>query len=85
MQEASQVWAACRELIRPADSRWRLAQHLSTRDPRGVEDVVLTLGVPSVLMKERIETRYVALVRSALGEVSSPADDVTIIVAAMVN
>ncbi|MFA9563166.1 MAG: chromosomal replication initiator protein DnaA [Acidimicrobiales bacterium] len=80
VQEASQVWAACRDLIRPQipDGVWHSTfQHVT---PVAVEDVVLTLGVPSILMKERIETRYVALVRSALGEVSSPASEVTIIV-----
>ena len=80
MEEASQVWAACRDLIRPQipDGVWHSTfQHVT---PVRVEDVVLTLGVPSVLMKERIETRYVTLVRSALDEVASPATDVTIIV-----
>ena len=80
VQEAGQVWAACRDLIRPQipDGVWHSTfQHVT---PVGVEDVVLTLGVPSVLMKERIETRYVTLVRSALDEISSPATDVTIIV-----
>ncbi len=80
MQEASQVWTACRDLIRPQvpDGVWHSTfEHVT---PVGVEDVVLTLGVPSVLMKERIETRYVDLVRSALDQVPSPARDVTIIV-----
>jgi chromosomal replication initiator protein len=80
VQEASQVWSACRDLIRPQvpDGVWHSTfQHVTAV---GVEDVVLTLGVPSVLMKERIETRYVDLVRSALDQVSSPAEEVTIIV-----
>ena len=80
VQEASQVWTACRDLIRPQvpDGVWHSTfEHVTAV---GVEDVVLTLGVPSVLMKERIETRYVDLVRSALDQVASPAEEVTIIV-----
>ncbi len=82
MPEAVEVWTACSELIRSEvpDGVWQSTfQHVS---PVAVGDVVLTLGVPSVLMKERIETRYVDLVRSALGQVDSSADDVEIIVAA---
>ncbi|MGH9210587.1 MAG: chromosomal replication initiator protein DnaA [Acidimicrobiales bacterium] len=70
--EAQRLWDRCAALLREqvTDPVW----HTAFQDVRAVDygSDVLTLGVPSKLAKERIEGRYLGLVRDALSEAGAP-------------
>ena len=76
MQEAGVVWTACSEFLRAqvSDAVWHTT--FSAVEPLQLDDRVLTVAVPSDMVKERIDTRFMALVREAL--VESGAHDVAI-------
>ncbi|HZM77542.1 MAG TPA: DnaA N-terminal domain-containing protein, partial [Candidatus Limnocylindrales bacterium] len=66
--EAQQLWDTCADLIRGqvSDIVW----HTAFEGIRAVDygEDVLTLGVPNPLAKDRIEGRWLGLVRDALAE-----------------
>jgi chromosomal replication initiator protein len=72
MSEAHRLWNMCAGLLRAqvSDPVW----HTAFEGVRavGYDGRTLTLGVPSPLAKERIEGRYLGLVRDALTEAGVP-------------
>jgi len=70
--EAQQLWDTCADLIRGqvSDIVW----HTAFEGIRAVDygEDVLTLGVPNPLAKDRIEGRWLGLVRDALAEAGAP-------------
>jgi chromosomal replication initiator protein len=72
VNEAQRLWDECAGILRAQVSEpvWLT----SFEAARGValSGDVLTLAVPSFLAKERIEGRYLALVRDALAEIGAP-------------
>ena len=61
-----QLWSGCAELLRArvAEGTWRT--WFEAARPVALDDERLVLSVPSSLVKERIETRYLDLVQEAL-------------------
>jgi chromosomal replication initiator protein len=72
VNEAQRLWDECAGILRAQVSEpvW-LTSFEAARGVALTGDV-LTLAVPSFLAKERIEGRYLALVRDALAEIGSP-------------
>jgi chromosomal replication initiator protein len=72
MSEAQRLWDTCAALLRAQVSD--LVWHTAFDGVRAVDydHTVLTLGVPNSLAKERIEGRYLGLVRDALTEAGAP-------------
>ena len=70
--DAQRLWGTCAELLRAQVSD--LVWHTAFEGVRAVDydGRTLTLGVPSTLAKERIEGRYLGLVRDALAEAGAP-------------
>src|ERR687897_69173 len=72
MSDANHLWSACADLLRAqvSDPVW----HTAFEGVRAVDydGQLLTLGVASPLAKERIEGRYLSLVRDALVEAAGP-------------
>ncbi|HEX8804245.1 MAG TPA: DnaA N-terminal domain-containing protein, partial [Acidimicrobiales bacterium] len=68
MSDAQRLWTTCAALLRAQVSD--LVWHTAFEGVRAVDydGATLTLGVPSPLAKERIEGRYLGLVRDALVE-----------------
>src|SRR5690606_7548112 len=75
MSEAPELWRRCAALLRAQVSD--LVWHTSFEGVRAVEfdGRTLTLGVSSPLAKERIEGRYLGLVRDALAEAGAPGTE----------
>lgn len=68
MREAEELWTTCSELIRAqvSDVVWNTTfRHLEAIDLTSDE---ITVAVPSQVMKERIEARYLGIVRDAITE-----------------
>ncbi len=76
MREAGTVWGACSEILRAQVSEAVWLTSFSSAEPLDLDHGVLTVAVPSTVVKERIEGRYLALVRDAL--VESGAEDVAL-------
>ncbi|MFP3899498.1 MAG: chromosomal replication initiator protein DnaA [Acidimicrobiia bacterium] len=72
MSEAPELWGRCAGLLRAQVSD--LVWHTAFEGVRATayDGRTLTLGVPSPLAKERIEGRYLGLVRDALAEAGAP-------------
>ncbi|WP_229022928.1 chromosomal replication initiator protein DnaA [Actinomarinicola tropica] len=68
MREAGAVWGACSEFLRSQVSEAVWLTSFSSAQPLALDHGVLTVAVPSSVVKERIEGRYLALVRDALDE-----------------
>jgi chromosomal replication initiator protein len=71
ISDAHHLWTTCAALLRAQVSD--LVWHTAFDGVRAVDfdGEVLTLGVPSALAKERIEGRYLGLVRDAMAEVGA--------------
>ena len=70
MDDAGQLWTTCTDLIRAqvSDVVWNTTfRELEAIDLTADE---LIVSVPSRVVKERIEARYLGIVRDALGEVN---------------
>ena len=68
MREAAELWETCSALIRAqvSDVVWNTTfRHLEAIDLTTEE---ITVAVPSQVMKERIENRYLGIVRDAITE-----------------
>ncbi len=78
MSDANHLWSTCAELLRAqvSDPVWHTAfEGVHAVDYDGQ---LLTLGVASPLAKERIEGRYLSLVRDALVEAGAAHADVRV-------
>lgn len=66
MKDANELWRECAARIRAqvSDAVWRSTFHDVTARPSGSGELIL--GVPSGIAKERIEGRYMDLLRAAL-------------------
>ncbi|MGY6500766.1 MAG: chromosomal replication initiator protein DnaA [Acidimicrobiales bacterium] len=62
------LWSSCADILREqvSEAVWLTSFH--SAEPLGLDQGVLTLAVPNSMVKERIEGRYLALVRDALSE-----------------
>jgi chromosomal replication initiator protein len=82
VDEARLLWQACAEQLNSqvSEAVWQT----SFRAIRPLELTAdrLTLGVPSSVVKERIESRYLDLVRGAVADVGTPGVDVLLVVQA---
>ncbi|MFP3905917.1 MAG: chromosomal replication initiator protein DnaA [Acidimicrobiales bacterium] len=76
MQEADVLWDACADILRAQVSEAVWLTSFNGAHPLELDSGVLTLAVPSTVVKDRIEGRYLALVRDALSEAG--ADDVAL-------
>lgn len=71
MRDAGTLWDACSEILREQVSEAVWLTSFNAAFPVEVSHDALTLAVPSSVVKERIEGRYLALVRDALSEVGA--------------
>lgn len=81
VQSAEELWQACSEILRThvSEAVWLTSfQDTSATD---LLDGELVLRAPSTLVKERIESRYLALVQGALTDMGTPEIDIRIEVA----
>jgi len=78
VDEADLLWKACSEILRAqvAEAVWLTSFNAVV--PLRLEPDELVLSVPSVVFKERIESRYLTLVQSALADVGAPGITITI-------
>jgi chromosomal replication initiator protein len=72
VQEAEVLWDACADILRAQVSEAVWLTSFTGARPLALDGQVLTLAVPSAVVKERIEGRYLALVRDALTESGAP-------------
>ncbi len=72
VEDAERLWTASAELLRAQVSEAVWLTSFQQAQPVGLHDGQLVLTVPSSLVKERIEGRYLALVRDALAEMGYP-------------
>jgi chromosomal replication initiator protein len=70
--EAEQLWTACTEALRSSvpDAVWNSC--FQPTEARSLLDDHLIVAVPSVLVKERIESRWLEPVHKALAELGAP-------------
>ena len=71
MNEAQRLWDECAGILQAQVSEPVWLTSFEAARPTRLEGNVLTLAVPSFLAKERIEGRYLSLVRGALTEVGA--------------
>lgn len=76
VREAGVLWSTCADILREQVSEAVWLTSFNGAEPLGLDQGVLTLAVPSTVVKERIEGRYLALVRDALSEAG--ADEVAL-------
>ena len=68
MGDARALWDACAGLLRAQVSEAVWNTSFSGVTPLGLDDGVMVLAVPSGVMKDRIESRYLGMVRDALDD-----------------
>ncbi len=73
MSEAQRLWDECAGILRVQVSEPVWLTSFEAARPVAFDGATLTLAVPSFLAKERIEGRYLSLVRDALGEIGAGA------------
>jgi chromosomal replication initiator protein len=73
VDDAEVLWKACAEVIREQVSEAVWLTSFNEVEPVALADGTLLLAVPSSVVKDRIETRYLAMVEGALADVGSPA------------
>jgi chromosomal replication initiator protein len=71
VNEAQRLWDECAGILRVQMSEPAWLTSFEVARPVGLDGSVLTLAVPSFLAKERIEGRYLSLVRDALDEIGA--------------
>jgi chromosomal replication initiator protein len=71
VNEAQRLWDECAGILQAQVSEPVWLTSFEAARPTRLEGNVLTLSVPSFLAKERIEGRYLSLVRGALTEVGA--------------
>jgi chromosomal replication initiator protein len=82
VNQAQRLWDECAGLLRAQVSEPVWLTSFEAARAVGLEGQVLTLAVPSFLAKERIEGRYLPLVRDALSEVGAADVELALEVAA---
>ena len=71
VNEAQRLWDECAEMLRSQVSEAVWQTSFEAARAVGYDGTLFTLAVPSFLAKERIEGRYLSLVRDALTEVGA--------------
>ena len=71
MNEAQRLWDECAGILRAQVSEPVWLTSFEAAHAVSLEGGVLTLAVPSFMSKERIEGRYLSLVRDALTEIGA--------------
>lgn len=72
VDEAGLLWKACAEILRAqvSDAVWLTCFDAAV--PVRLDDEAFVLAVPSTMFKDRIESRYVTLVQSAMADAGTP-------------
>ena len=78
VDEAQELWTACAEVLREQVSEAVWLTTFNAARPTSLVDHQLILAVPSSVVKERIEGRYLTLVRSALADVGAQDVDLRV-------
>jgi chromosomal replication initiator protein len=72
VDQAEPLWTACADVLREQVSEVVWLTTFSAAVPVGMHDSHLRLAVPSTVVKERIENRYLTLVEGALADIGRP-------------
>ncbi len=72
VEDTRELWAACADMLRSQVSEAVWLTTFNAAKPLVVEDGALVIGVPSRMVKERIEGRYMELLSSALADSGAP-------------
>jgi chromosomal replication initiator protein len=72
VDDAEVLWKACAEVLREQVSEAVWLTSFNGVEPVSLEDGLLVLAVPSSVVKERIEVRYLAVVKGALADAGAP-------------
>jgi chromosomal replication initiator protein len=78
VDDAEVLWKACADALREQVSEAVWLTTFNGVEPVSLDDDHLHLGVPSSVVRERIEGRYLPLIRGALADAGSPQVDVVI-------
>jgi chromosomal replication initiator protein len=77
---ADVLWTTCAELLREQVSEAVWLTSFSAVEPIVLDDHRLVVAVPSSLVKERIETRYLPVVQGAMADAGAPDISLEILV-----
>jgi chromosomal replication initiator protein len=83
VESNQELWTACAEMLRAQVSEGVWLTTFKAAEPVLAEDHQLVLVVPSSVVKERIESRYLGLVKSALVDVG--AADIELLIEVRTN
>lgn len=72
VDQAEQLWTACAAVLREQVSEAVWLTTFSMVAPLDVDNSHLVVAVPSSVVKDRIETRYLTLVAGALADIGTP-------------
>ena len=72
VDQAEPLWTACADVLREQVSEAVWLTTFSSVSPLGIHDGRLLLAVPSSVVKDRIELRYLAVVEGALADIGRP-------------
>ncbi len=72
MEDIGELWDACADVLRSQVSEAVWLTTFNAAKPLVVEDGALVIGVPSRMVKERIESRYMELLGSAMADSGTP-------------
>ncbi len=75
VDDAEVLWKACADVLRDQVSEAVWLTSFNGVEPVSLRDGLLTLAVPSSVVKERIESRYLAVVKGALSDAGAPDID----------
>jgi len=75
VDDAEVLWKACAEVLREQVSEAVWLTSFNGVEPVSLEAGLLVLAVPSSVVKERIEVRYLAVVKGALADAGAPDTD----------
>jgi chromosomal replication initiator protein len=78
VDEAQELWTRCADMLRAQVSEAVWLTTFNGADAMKLNDHTLVLSVPSTVVKERIEGRYLTLVRSALADAGAIEIDLDI-------
>lgn len=78
VEGAHELWTACAEILREQVSEAVWLTTFNAAEPLELADGQLRLAVPSSVVRDRIEGRYLTLVRSALADVGGGAVELRI-------
>ena len=78
VDEAQELWTRCADMLRAQVSEAVWLTTFNGAEGVDMHDHTLVLSVPSTLVKERIEVRYLTLVRSALADAGAHDLDLSI-------